>query len=85
MTRSILHAWVSFLAMAAVLSVPDAKSQTPPMSRGESRKALRRLQDAQREARRRRIVEAVAVVALIGIGYLIIRLFRRGRKPQLSN
>src|SRR5258708_34354158 len=37
MTRYIPPAWVTFLAMAAVLSVLDAKAQTPPMSRGESR------------------------------------------------
>src|SRR5258708_29656126 len=37
MTRLILHAWVRFLAMAAVLSVINAKAQPAPMSRGESR------------------------------------------------
>ena len=56
-----------------------SKIQSAGLTDTESRKALRRLQDAQREAHRRRTVAPLAVLALIGIGYLIISFFRRGK------
>ncbi|SPE56509.1 exported hypothetical protein [Verrucomicrobia bacterium] len=62
-----------------------AKIQLAGLTDTESRKALRRLQDAQREARRRSVAGALEIVVLIGIGYLTIRFFRRRREPVLPN
>ena len=75
----------SFPGSMEVAQRVAAKIQSAGLTDTESRKTLRRLQDAQREVRRRRVAGALAVVVLIGIGYLIIRFFRRGREPVLSN
>jgi hypothetical protein len=75
----------SFPGSLGVAKRVASQVQSAGLTDTESRKALRRLQDAQREAHRRRTVGALAAVALIGIGYLIIGFFRRGREPEISN
>src|SRR5271165_2762583 len=70
----------SFPGSMEVAQRVAAKIQSAGLTDTESRKTLRRLQDAQREARRRSVARALEIVALIAIGYLIIRFFRRGRE-----
>src|SRR5258708_35941283 len=60
----------SFPGSLEVAQRVAAKIESAGLTDTESRKALRRLQDAQREARRWRVAGAFAVVVLIGIGYL---------------
>ena len=75
----------SFPGSPEVAQKVAAKIESAGLTDTESRKALRRLRDAQREGRQRRIAGTFAIVAFIGIGYLIVRFFLRGRDPVPSN
>jgi hypothetical protein len=74
----------SFPGSLEVAKRVASKIRSTGLTDTESRKALRRLQDAQREGRRRMMVIALGAVALVWIGYLIVKFFRRGGEPELS-
>jgi hypothetical protein len=67
----------SFPGSREVAERVASKIQSAGLTDTESRKALRRLQDAQREARRRRMAGVLAVVVVIALGYLVVRLWLR--------